>query len=551
MQIVIIDNTFEETLRLEGYLNEAFPQAAILPEHSSEKLPIFNDWSEVQRYILPITEDFVVLCLDLALESEKINYGDVKNGLDQGAAIRQLKPKWVIVAYTMHGQRATLHTKYKEAFDGLINKAILDSKTEREECVSYVKNAVNAAIRKRALEKGHDVIPANAQIVDSLGMRSFRAVFGDAAIAEIIENEASQCESIRVKVLTSGYSGAFLLSIRGKTEQGPLSLAIKVARDEKTIQDEIDAPSKYYKQLGPLNGHLGFFDAKKKQFSTGEGVYYCQALENGKQLLELMLNSEHEQNLKTLTPVIRLCIDVCKSVPPAKCGTTHAREKFRLLPIDISRLETSAEFIANFGETLLKNDLWPNNLEEPHKMSRELIDLAKNWTVVDITEINVKTILQHGDLNPGNILIRQDEDGFPVLIDLSRLGQWPIGYDLSRLALLLRLRLIEVNQHADWLPNGLRNWAVESVARFDRDITSNGVICPEAQYCDDQFRQFTESLSKEYQGDFIYSYELGTLWDLIKVVSYQDISPYKRVWAFIETWKLKQRLSIEHRNLTN
>jgi Phosphotransferase enzyme family len=551
MQVIIIDNTLEETLRLEGYLTEAFPSASILPKHNSERLPIFNKWSEVQHYLLPINDDSVIICLDLALESEKVNYSDVKDGLDQGAAIRQLKPDWVIVAYTMHGMRATLSPKYKEAFNGLIDKAILDSYTERDDCVLYVKNAINAAIRKLTLEKGQDVFPNNVQIIDSLGMRSFRAVFGDSALAEVIENEASQCNLIRIKALTSGHSGAFLLSIRGRTDEGgPLSLAIKVARDDKTIQDEIDAPSKYKHQLGPLNGHLGFFDTKKKQFSSIKGVYYCQALEKGKQLLELLLSNDKDANLKTLAPITRLCIDVCKSDPPSKCGIAPAHEKFKLLPIDISRLETSVDFLSSFGNTLLDHGIWPSSISNPVEISKELIDLAKNWSECVITKVMLKTVLQHGDLNPGNILIRQGEDGFPVLIDLSRLGQWPIGYDLSRLALLLRIRLLAASGNSDWLPDGIKNWLYESVTRFDRNYTSNNVLCAEAQYCDDHFRQFCEGLPIQYKRLFMYSYKLGTLWDLIKIISYQDISPFKRIWAFIESWKLKNQLNIEYVDLS-
>jgi hypothetical protein len=227
---------------------------------------------------------------------------------------------------------------------------------------------------------------------------------------------------------------------------------------------------------------------------------------------------------------------------PAQYAFASARDLFKLTPVDIGRLETSVDFIAEFGDTLAGRGFWPPALGEPQEVASDVVQMARGWSESNITQVNLPTVVQHGDLNPGNILIRDNQDSFPVLIDLSRLGRWPIGYDLSRLSLMLRLRLLDADGHRDWLPDGLRQWSQESVARLDRDSASNHYLCPEGQYCDDQYRLFLKDVGEPYNNTLALSYKLGTMWDLMKVISYQDMSPYKRVWAFIECWKLKGNL---------
>jgi hypothetical protein len=542
MLMIVVDNESEETLRLWEYLEVAFPTAQISPDRSAGALPIFQDWSEVHSFIVKFPDERAIICLDLALKSGKVDFKDVERGFDQGAAIRQLRPNWVMIAYTMHGSRAKLFPAYQNAFHGMIDKAFLDSIVDREERIQYVKNMVNAAIKKFESERGTDAFPTSVRIADSLGIRSFHAVFGDAALPEIIENEASRWNSIHVKALTTGHSGAFLLSIQGNLNGRRQSIAVKVARDEHVIQDELEAPSKHIRELGPLNGRLGFFEPKKIRLSTANGVYYRQALENGRPLIELLRTSERAQYQRILGPVVRLCIDTWRTVPSERWGTEIALNQFKLTPIDVSRLETSAVFVKELGDTLVKRNYWPADSGSPSEVTEQLAHLALSWNESTLTQATVRTVLQHGDLNPGNILIREDEDGVPVLIDLSRLGQWPIGYDLARLALMLRLRLMSAHIHEDWFPDSLATWSSESVCRLDRDSDSNDIRCLEAQYCDSQFQRSLEVLDVENQRMIQYGYRLGTLWDLIKIGSYQDISPFKRVWAFIEAWKLKTTL---------
>lgn len=540
MRIIIIDNEQEAALRLYKYSREGFPNSTILPESNTEGFLTFNAWDVVFDYVRNIPDQQAILCLDLAIESPKGDYSDVLRGLAQGQVIRTLKPGWTLVAYTRFGDRARHTPDYEEAFDGIIEKGELDKCKTRQERIHYLQNCINVAINHRTIGTEQISLPSNLEIVDSLGMRTFRAAFGDEAIVEIIRNEAPDWTNITTATLSSGYSGAYMLSIRGSSSSGLQSLVLKVARDEQIIQDEIDAPTKYLSQLGPLSGHLASFDQEKKHLSVATGVYYRQAQISGSSLTETLKPNSWTHNRRVVRHIVKLCVDVCRHIKPSSCVSMAAGDIFKLSPVDIGRLETSAKFIRDFGKTLESKRRWPASRPGPQQVVSENIDWVRNWKTLDLTKVPLKLMVQHGDLNPGNIII--DKNGSLVLIDLQRLRPWPIGYDLARLALMLRLRTNDVQGHNDWLPGTLARWLKDPVADIHRTKGLEKHPCPEAHHCDQQFLGFLRKLPQEHREIIAYGYKLGSLWDLIKVVSYQDISPFKKIWAFLECWRLKEDL---------
>src|SRR5205085_1056614 len=160
----------------------------------------------------------------------------------------------------------------------------------------------------------------------------------------------------------------------------------------------------------------------------------------------------------------------------------------KLSPIDVGRLETSALFMAEYGGTLKEHGYWPTNIVEPSEVVGEVVNLAKNWKIQLGQGRELRTVVQHGDLNPNNIIMRRRSN--PVLIDLSRLKHWPVGYDLARLSLMLRLRLVDVDRHEDWLPDKLDRWQSEPIAYLDQPQDPKKSLCPESAFCDQQFYHF-------------------------------------------------------------
>jgi hypothetical protein len=533
LKIIVIDNSQSETLRLIDYLKEAFSEHIILPPRDGKDILIFNDWTQVFAYIGTVNDEVAVVCTDLGLKEE--DYEDILRGLNKGREIRDLKPSWVLLAYTRWGLRAMHEPAYREAFDGLIEKGDLDP-LARADRIAYVRRIVQGAIGARA---GHFSGDVRYDLVDSLGIRTFIAAFNKAAVTEIIQNEAADWEDVSLSALTTGHSGAFMLAISGRTPTGPQSLVLKVARSVSVIQRELIAQVNYLGQLGPLATYLSPLDPEPRTLRADVGVYYRQARISGHPLLELMHKGRWPPNKKYLKRVVGLCLDVCKGALKSNQAPEPAVNKFSFSPIDISRLESSSSFLVGLGDTLRERGLWPVDVK-PSTVFEGLLALANKWSDFFGDWTTVWFAVQHGDMNPGNVMVLPD--GTPRLIDLSRLGPWPVGYDLARLSLMLRLRLMGARGQQDWLPDYLSAWYGEPVASVENTSHAGTPLCPEAAYCDQQFGEFLASVPAAHAGHLAVSYKLGTLWDLLKVISYQDISPFKKVWAALECWRLKSEL---------
>lgn len=535
MKIIVVDNNWSEANRLIDLLHEAYTDFEVFPE---QKLT-FPDWTQATSYVESFPDEVAILCLDLSLEDR--DEADASRGVQRGADIRRLKPQWILLAYTRFGTFAARQHEYLDSFDGIVEKGDLIAISERHKRLGHVKQAIQGAIRKRTQRERGDILPG-IRLIDSFGMRTFRAAFSDVAIAEIVENEASDWENISLEALTTGHSGAFMVAINGRVSGNPGSLVLKVARTPDTIANEIRALNKYMNQLQILGPYLVHLDDQPRELTDGQGVYYRQIKIEGTPLLETIRHTSWQRSRDTLDSIVQLCVGTFQSVNLKEPPVVPVREAFRLNPIDIGRLEASATFIAEFGATLRKHKLWPRS-GKPSRVASEVVELARDWDMRICGESRTWAVMQHGDLNPGNVLIRSD--GAPILIDLSRLGPWPIGYDLSRLALMLRLRLIGSAGHQDWLPDYLKQWYDHSVAFVDLDIDPKSSLCPPGAYCDQQFRNFVLKAPTEHQPLLTRVYKIGTMWDLIKVVSYQDVSPYKKIWSLLECWRLGRALTAE------
>lgn len=147
--------------------------------------------------------------------------------------------------------------------------------------------------------------------------------------------------------------------------------------------------------------------------------------------------------------------------------------------------------------------------------------------------------LQHGDLNPRNVMV--SPAGRPVLIDLPRLEHWPIAYDIARLSLQLRTRLTDEAGHLDFFPDHLDKWIGEPVGDITHPTDVTDSICPPAVHCENTLCSWLRSKAPQTQEMVIRSFELGTMWDLVKITSYGDLSVFKRLWALHECDRLVRK----------
>lgn len=537
MKTIVIDNNPEFILTLTRILKKAFPDLEIIPEETL-RLPVgFTEWENVIEFVSEISDEQAILFLDLSLKDQ--DFADAKRGIEKGLVIRDLKPKWIVIAYTFFGVMAQNTPGFGEAFDGILDKGEIYSRSP-DENENHISKIVKRAVYSRAKKENKDLLD-NVTIIDSLGMRIFQAAFNDVSIREIIDNETSGWTEITLEALTSGHSGAHMISVRGGRDNRPQSIVLKVARSAGVIENEIRAlEGDQMSGLGPLAPYIIPLDPTKVELDSDIGVYYRQPhIQDGRPLLTLLKEGSWPGDKIFIDPLVELCLKVFQSVELAKGATSPIKNKFQLTPLDISRLQSSMEFLAEFGHTLQERDGWSGRAS-PEQIIADVSQFAIEWLDVLCPDFRVWQGIQHGDLNPGNVLILSDST--PRLIDLARFGSWPIGYDLSRLALMIRLRIVDASGHSDWFPESFEKICCESVALIDGPVDINAALCPEAVYCDQSFYQYLDTVPARFRGLLSYGYKLGTLWDLIKIISYQDISPFKRMWALLETWELKNRL---------
>jgi len=363
--IVVIDNERDEVLRLCTLLTAAFPGWTILPDkRRREREEPFADWEGISSYLLAIDDTEVVLCLDLSVEKRTQDWEDIDRGVRHAHSFRANRPDWTFVAYTRNAAYARRKSGFAETFDDTLDKSELAEKSSHESAAAFVRSVVERARRHRRVP-GAEAIPPNVHVKDSLGMRSFRAAFSDEAIGELVRAEAANWESVQIKSLTSGYSGAFMLKLT--SEAAGRSLILKVARHEETISHEINAVKEHLAELAPFAARLATIEPNLHRLK--DGVYYLQMPIQGPTLLRYCLDKHYDDTLLARQNVASLCLRVLRATPLAKRPINPARSRFGLSPIDIGRFETSAEFLIEFGSALAATKLWPSALPSVAEMA--------------------------------------------------------------------------------------------------------------------------------------------------------------------------------------
>jgi aminoglycoside phosphotransferase (APT) family kinase protein len=512
-KFIIFDDEAGEVAKLADYLGAAYPPPLSRILHADA----VSDWRDVEFVISKHADARdVVAFFDLNLSSGSV--AEAGAGLEHVREFRAQQKRWTFVSYSRFDPLVGLLTDPDECFDGTISKQEL-SPMKRPERIAYVKEHVDDAVSRRAA--GGRVAPPDATIVDSFGMRVFRATFGDGALNEVLHNEAGDWPTPTVAALTSGHSGAHILRI----SHGSESLVLKLAKSFGVIAHEIQAVKANLSRLGAFAGKLAPLDMEKKTLSNG-AVYYRQADVSGESALDRLLKGSTSARASILQRLVRLCVETAGVYSR---GRSAGRPPFSLTPVDRGRFTTSVEFLVTLAKSLARHGALRQTQSKIERVAERALRLVDQWDNNRVVAKKTFLVLQHGDLNPGNVLITSSED--IVLIDLARFEDWPPGYDLSRLALLLRLRLIDRTGHEDWLPYRLSNWQAEHVARFR---LPSHTLCEEARVCDIAFREFVAGARAADRGRLEHGYQLGSLWDLVKVVSYQDASQFKRLWALFE-----------------
>lgn len=290
-----------------------------------------------------------------------------------------------------------------------------------------------------------------------------------------------------------------------------------------------------------MAGVLAQIDQKLHQLPGRLGYYYLQAKIEGDTLLSILSQKPWNADAQKILDVILTLETRCYDRPASEPFTrVKPIEKFALSRDDLGRASQSIEFLGNVGSCAEELGQWPSGVPSARTIAETMSEVLHKWKSLLSSEDDLLCVGQHGDLNPSNILV--PVPGSVVLIDRSRLGHRPVGYDIARLAVLLRIRLTDHDKHRDWAENRLRVWAKEEFCSLEAEQDTASSVCPWATYCDQRFRAFLQKRPPNERQSMARGYRLGTLWDLTKVLSYADLPPFKRLWALVECWRLSDSL---------
>ena len=89
------------------------------------------------------------------------------------------------------------------------------------------------------------------------------------------------------------------------------------------------------------------------------------------------------------------------------------------------------------------------------------------------------------------------------------------------------------------------SWFESTFAKLDVTADISQSQCPPAAYCERMYAKFVDDTPVATAKRLRNAYVLATTWDLMKVVSYRNISVFKRVWAASTCLKLIGELAIQ------
>ena len=534
MDYLVFDDDCGHADFLKSVLKRSLPDFVPIGERKK-----YDKWPEVHEALSSTTsqDTEVVVFLDLSILSSKTmdSLQAAEVGCREAQRIRTTRPNAVLMAFTQYQGIA----EDSGVFDGVLGKDKL-IRGDRAEVDSYVRKSVCDAINKHAKETC-PIAQTEYELIDSLGVRLTQSAFGFQFFTMLVRDIAATWTNVRIAALTSGHSGAYVLLVVGKEKGLDQGVVVKCARNEDIISEEIRAVEHYLPSLGVLGGHLASIEHQHHKLTKCGCWYYRQSHVVGETLLNRLAREGWVES--TQTALKRVTDMECEHYSETgEFGEYSASERYVLGPIDLGRARTSLPILAQYGHVMARLGQWPDNIGSPDEVATSVDTLISNWETIIQSEAPLLGVLQHGDLNPGNILL--SKSGNPVLIDLARLGVWPVGYDLCRLATMLRLRLTDSHGREDWIVNRVTEWYKEDFCQIILEVDCASSKCPPSVYCDQAFRAYVEEQPEGMRVQLRRGYMLGTLWDLTKVFSYSDISPFKAVWAMIAWRQLAHALGL-------
>ncbi|WP_156346260.1 hypothetical protein [Verrucomicrobium spinosum] len=104
----------------------------------------------------------------------------------------------------------------------------------------------------------------------------------------------------------------------------------------------------------------------------------------------------------------------------------------------------------------------------------------------------------------------------------------------------LKLRLVDRAESSEWVRNNLGVWTRERLFQVGAEGEWKSMLCPAASFFE---HAMTNWIRNEPNAESIMlGLRISALMDLLRIISYADLSPFKRLWAAIDCGFLIEEL---------
>lgn len=477
MNFLVIDNQGGELDSLLFALHQCYPDCRIAPQVGQ----VTARWSDAEALVTTeaVNQPDQIIFLDLALDTNIAD--EASAGLERVRNLFAQRSEATWIAYTSFAEILDSH-EARRMFHAVLDKQQLSQRRTDDERNVLLRRAVEEAIRKRGGTTGAEPVEHE----DSAGMRSFFAVYSENALEELFAVECSGWTDRRVRALSSGYSGSSLLEIIGRKNSARRQIVVKLAPRRKMIEEETSVLKEYKGEGGVFVGKCAP-PSPPSELPDQLGFYSIQEAVPGRTLMSLLADEalpaiEAQTAMKI---VIAVMVEQYGTAWYAEESDIQKKlEKFVFSEIDLDRARQACGFLLDIASVMVTRNHWPVRAPHPQDLFEQINELLFNWRNNLEKTLPFQWVLQHGDLNPHNVMVGAADQ--ITFIDLARLGHWPVGYDLSRLAIQLKIRLVDQAGKLDWFEDRLATWCEEAIWGLGLGSTSKSASshCPPAELCE-------------------------------------------------------------------
>lgn len=549
VRFIIVENEAPDLKTLIQRLTRfGVPKSNVWPDSPAS---VFSSWPEVGKKLEDLRRagwdpavETIVLLLDLALDS---NDNDFQRGLEAFRKGADFYREYAVVLCT----RAALQVKHlvSQHVDGLFDKSQYHDLADIQ---AWFERIVAEAIVSFERRSGRPYSLSTPQVADikfDLAYATLEGAFSQHILVSLITavcGSRELAEKPSLTVASGGYSGSFVLLIEFRQRQaGRRQIAVKLSRDRAVLQDEAerlrsvqraaqkfdDLPVYLLNEVATVPGYSDVFYIQQ-HFSNGStlerSLIDAPNIVVAKRIVHALRDSLSEMSRRGLADAVSC--DMTTAVAFSQRQQLIFCSLLPLLRQGIKHLHAYESFKERFS----KEDC---RLERVCLAMSEWPGYCRRLGVTEVLGYE-----QHGDLNPRNILVTEDNPTKCAirLIDFARFGVWPSCMDLIRLQAQVSLRLLDP-------PASMRELFPERMAIWDFAYWSHAAptwlkrnqpsdVVPVSIYAlamaelEGVVVRTLSAESDEVQASLRRHLGLLRANELLRVVCYPDTSWPKKIW---------------------